>query len=162
MPKNNKNRKDGFTRTPNFGVTPKGGGFTLLETLVALSIFTVSLIGIISILASGISATSYVKQKLTAEYLAQEGIEYARNQRDNAMLYQQSVGGWNSFLHANGDSNDNVNPPQPLDTKFQRTVTKTFIPSASDELIVTSTVTWTKGSGQQVVIFTEHLFNWVE
>ncbi len=35
-----KNKKSGFTRTPKFGVTPKGGGFTLVETLFGIAIFT--------------------------------------------------------------------------------------------------------------------------
>ncbi len=33
-----KNFKKGFTRTPKFGVTPKGGGFTLIELLVVVAI----------------------------------------------------------------------------------------------------------------------------
>lgn len=33
-----KNKKE-FAHTPNFGVTPKGGGFTLMEILVGVSIF---------------------------------------------------------------------------------------------------------------------------
>ena len=33
--------KKGFTRTPNFGVTPKGGGFTLIELLVVVAIIGV-------------------------------------------------------------------------------------------------------------------------
>ncbi len=62
-------------------------GFTLVETLVAISIFTVSLLGITSVLAGSLSHTSYVKQKMTAIYLAQEGIEYMRNMRDTHVLY---------------------------------------------------------------------------
>ena len=75
-------------------------GFTLVETLVAISIFTLSLIGIISILASGISDTNYAKQKITAEYLAQEGIESVRNMRDTYVLYTAATGkDWNSFTN---------------------------------------------------------------
>ena len=62
-------------------------GFTLVETLVAVSIFTMSLLGIMSILASSIADTTYAKQKMTATYLAQEGIEYMRNVRDTNMFY---------------------------------------------------------------------------
>jgi len=36
-----KRKKSGFTRTPKFGVTPKGGGFTLVETMVAISLFLI-------------------------------------------------------------------------------------------------------------------------
>jgi prepilin-type N-terminal cleavage/methylation domain-containing protein len=64
-----------------------GKGFTLVETLVAISIFTVSLLGIMSLLASNIANTTYAKQKMIASYLAQEGIEYIRNIRDTHVIY---------------------------------------------------------------------------
>ncbi|MEK9181515.1 MAG: type II secretion system protein [Patescibacteria group bacterium] len=35
------NLEKGFTRTPKFGVTPKGGGFTLIELLVVVAIIGV-------------------------------------------------------------------------------------------------------------------------
>ncbi len=73
-------------------------GFTLIEMLVAISIFSVSLLGIMSVLASGVSDTSYAKRKMTATYLAQEGIEYVRNIRD-AYIFFPVNGGW-------GDNND--------------------------------------------------------
>jgi type II secretion system protein I len=73
-------------------------GFTLVETLVALSIFSVSLVGLISVLGRGISNTGYVKDKDTAAYLAQEGIEYMRNMRDTYVLYTSPASaGWTSF-----------------------------------------------------------------
>ena len=62
----------------------KNKAFTLIETLVAISIFTMSILGLLSVLASGISNTNYAKQKVAATYLAQEGIEYVRNLRDSA------------------------------------------------------------------------------
>lgn len=85
----------------------KNRAFTLVETLVAISIFTVSLIGIMSVLASGISNTSYAKQKMVASYLAQEGIEYIRNMRDTYVLYPAN-GGWGgggSFTNRLGNCN---------------------------------------------------------
>jgi type II secretory pathway pseudopilin PulG len=72
--------------------------FTLVETLVAISIFSMSVLGLLSILASGISNTSYAKQKIVATYLAQEGIEYIRNMRDTYVLYDSDgQTGWNNF-----------------------------------------------------------------
>ncbi len=72
-------------------------GFSLVETLVAVSIFTVSILGLMSVLSSGISNTTYAKQKIIASYLAQEGIEYLRNMRDTYVLYSPGQAGWNDF-----------------------------------------------------------------
>lgn len=73
-------------------------GFTLVETLVALSIFSMSILAIMSLLADGISDTGYAKQKMAATYLAQEGIEYIRNMRDTFMLYSDTPqAGWTNF-----------------------------------------------------------------
>ncbi|MEK7219403.1 MAG: prepilin-type N-terminal cleavage/methylation domain-containing protein, partial [Patescibacteria group bacterium] len=76
----------------------KHKGFTLIETLIAISIFTVSILALMSVLGQGISNTNYAKQKIIASYLAQEGIEYMRNMRDNDVLYTQITGkNWGSF-----------------------------------------------------------------
>ena len=80
-------------------IKQKNKAFTLVEMMVAVSIFTVSILGMISILASGLSNTSYAKQKMVATYLAQEGIEYMRNMRDTYVLYQPSTSGWNYFFN---------------------------------------------------------------
>ena len=75
-----------------------GRGFTLVETLIAVSIFSVSLVAVMAVLGSGISNTNSIKQKMTASYLAQEGIEYIRNMRDTYVLYSSSAStGWTSF-----------------------------------------------------------------
>jgi len=75
------------------------GGFTLIETLVAVSIFTLSILAVMTISSKGISDTNYVKKKMGATYLAQEGIESMRNMRDTYMLYHASgsVAGWTAF-----------------------------------------------------------------
>ena len=73
----------------------KNTGFTLVETLIAISVFTMSIIALMSVLASGISNTNYAKNKMIATYLAQEGIEYIHNIRDNYVLSDPT--GWNDF-----------------------------------------------------------------
>mgnify|MGYP001157460790 CR=1 FL=1 len=70
-------------------------GFTLVETLVAIAIFATSVTGLISITARGINDNVYVKNKLLASYLSQEGVELVRNMRDNSILSQVS---WAQFL----------------------------------------------------------------
>jgi hypothetical protein len=75
----------------------KNTGFTLVEALVSISIFTFAVLGMISILGSGITDVRYARQKIIATYLAQEGIEYFHNLRDNYMLFNPGIG-WNDFL----------------------------------------------------------------
>lgn len=79
----------------------KNNGFTLVETLIAISIFSVSITALLIILAQGISDTGYVKKKIIAGYLAQEGIEYLRNMRDSYVLYTDPINGnnhsWDEF-----------------------------------------------------------------
>lgn len=58
-------------------------GFTILETLVAISIILMAITGPIDIIASALKASYYSRDEITAFYLAEEAIEYARNQRDN-------------------------------------------------------------------------------
>jgi len=91
---------------------PINKGFTLIETLVAISIFTMSILALLSLLAQGISDTNYAKKKIIAAYLAQEGVEYIRNMRDTFVLYDpiDSQNGWNGFsnkLISNSCQNNN-------------------------------------------------------
>jgi prepilin-type N-terminal cleavage/methylation domain-containing protein len=69
----------------------KEKGFTLIETLVAITIFTVSITALISISAKGVFDANFAKNKLTASYLAQEGIELARNYADSRSLGGVSI-----------------------------------------------------------------------
>lgn len=58
-------------------------GFTLIETLFAILIFSAALLSLMVIASRGISATNQVKNETTAYYLAQEGLEVVRNIRDS-------------------------------------------------------------------------------
>ena len=79
----------------------KNKGFTLVETLVAIAIFTMSVVAMMVILGDSLSNLTYAKRKLTATYLAQEGVEYIRNLRDTYVLYldpgQQTNDAWGLF-----------------------------------------------------------------
>ncbi|MFZ2149819.1 MAG: prepilin-type N-terminal cleavage/methylation domain-containing protein [Minisyncoccia bacterium] len=74
-------------------------GFTLVETLVAISIFTISILGLLVALSQGISDTGYAKKKILAGYLAQEAVEFTRNKRDTYVIYHatSATAGWNEF-----------------------------------------------------------------
>lgn len=58
-------------------------GFTVVEALVAISILLLSITGTFAVAQSSLKSTNYAKNKITAYYLAQEGIEQMRHLRDN-------------------------------------------------------------------------------
>ncbi|MBI3632675.1 MAG: hypothetical protein HY226_00105 [Candidatus Vogelbacteria bacterium] len=57
-------------------------GFSLLETLVAISILMMTIVGPLELASKGIVFADYVKDEITGFYLAQEAIEAIRNIRD--------------------------------------------------------------------------------
>ena len=79
-------------------------GFTLIETLVALTILTLAATSALFVANTSIVASSIARDKLITIYLSQEGIEHVRMVRDNYYLaaYQAdqstaSTVGWNNF-----------------------------------------------------------------
>lgn len=58
-------------------------GFTLVETMVAVGILAIAFLAPMTFVAKSISAASISQSKTTAFYLAQEGMEFIKNTRDN-------------------------------------------------------------------------------
>jgi type II secretory pathway pseudopilin PulG len=61
------------------------GGFTLIETIVAIFIFMLVLTAIVGISGQVLIETKTQRLDTTAQYLLQEGVEYIRNNRDSAL-----------------------------------------------------------------------------
>ncbi len=61
-------------------------GFTLIETLVAISILMVAIVAPMTLATQALSAAFYARDQITAFYLAQEGIEVVRSVRDHNIL----------------------------------------------------------------------------
>lgn len=61
-------------------------GFTLIETLVAISLLTVAIITPMQLVAQSLAAAAYSRDQVTAYNLAQEGIESVRAIRDGNVL----------------------------------------------------------------------------
>ncbi len=99
-----KNKK-GFTQH-HFGRAQNGAGFTLIETLVSILIFSVSIVALISITAGGVSDTGFVKKKQTAYLLAQEGVEVLRFMRDSSIRSGDDWATFNSEISGAGCTGD--------------------------------------------------------
>jgi type II secretory pathway pseudopilin PulG len=61
-------------------------GFTILETIFALTIFSLALISLMTIAGRGIVTTSNASRDLVAQYLNQETIEIIRWRRDQNII----------------------------------------------------------------------------
>ncbi len=61
-------------------------GFTLIETLVAISLLTIAVVAPISLTTQSLQSAYYARDQITAFYLAQEAIEALRSVRDAQIL----------------------------------------------------------------------------
>jgi prepilin-type N-terminal cleavage/methylation domain-containing protein len=68
----------------NINIT--SSGFTLLEMLFALVIFSFALVSLMTIAGRGVITTTNAKEQLLVQYLAEELVEVARNERDTAFI----------------------------------------------------------------------------
>ena len=72
-------------------------GFTLIETLVAITILMISVVGPLTIASKGLVAAAGSRDQVTASYLAQDVMESIKNIRDGDLLVNSSTG-WNTFM----------------------------------------------------------------
>lgn len=61
-------------------------GFTLVETLVAISLLTIAVVAPMSLTTQSLSSAYYARDQMTAFHLAQEAIESMRHIRDGNVL----------------------------------------------------------------------------
>jgi len=89
-------KSKGFTPLRDKSLT----GFTMVEMLVAIFVLLVGITGGMAAIVKVITLTSVASSKLTAAYLAQEGLELVRNIRDtNALEYRRDgVTTWDEGL----------------------------------------------------------------
>jgi type II secretory pathway pseudopilin PulG len=57
-------------------------GFTLIETIVAIFILTMTIGALLTLAAGGFYSVRYARNQIIAESLIQESLEYVRNDRD--------------------------------------------------------------------------------
>lgn len=166
----------------------KNNGFTLVETLIAISILVLAVTGAFSAAHSGMTSALYSKDQITAFYLAQEGMEQVRNLRDRNGI---SALNWMNGIANPGDPcevgftcyADALDSATPLtrcsgtcpnlrlntngfysydggtETRFRRELRVSTI--NGNEVVVESTVYWSKGLlVERSFTAREHLFNW--
>lgn len=103
-------------------------GFTLIETMVAITILAFAMAGPLFTASRAIIAAETARDQLTASYLAHEGIEYVRVTRDNLYLALYHTGGsgdvsgtaWTEFLALFAECNSTTNQACTLDP-FEQT-----------------------------------------
>ncbi len=71
-------------RNTKYGIRSRG--FTLIETLVAVTLLSVAVVAPMSLAAKSLASAYYARDQITAFYLAQEAIESLRSIRDSQIL----------------------------------------------------------------------------
>jgi len=156
----------------------KNSGFTFLELIIVFFVVIVGVLGVFQFASYPIFYSSLSESRLTATYLAQEGIEIVRNLRDENWLNDES---WNNGLET-GDyivdygsalllfedkflNIEDINglygyndSGSPIQTKFKRKITIVY---GMEILKVSVKVEWKeKGKEQTPVVIQENLYSW--
>lgn len=88
-------------------------GFTLIETVVAILILSMTVGVLLTLTAGGVFSVRYARNQIVADNLNQEALEYIRNRRDSAK--EQGVT-WDTWLTTLNVRTNGI--PQPLSTPF--------------------------------------------
>ncbi|MFZ5982654.1 MAG: type IV pilus modification PilV family protein [Patescibacteria group bacterium] len=135
----------------------KKKGFSLIEVMLATFLVTTGLVAVMALLSVGVRETSNSKEQLVASFLAQEGVELARNQRDtNWLSGAESFSGFATDGNYKVDAYSGISPENSdfglnfyqnlyrhtnngTPTKFSR---KIEISGNSEQRVITSWVIW--------------------
>lgn len=79
----------------------KQKGFTLIETLIAILILSISIGGILSLAAGSFYSVRYARNQIVANNLLQESLEYVRNTRDSSFIQGVSWESWQDIFKVN-------------------------------------------------------------
>ena len=159
-------------------------GFTLIETLVAISILLLSISAPLTIASRGLASSYFARDQITAFYLAQDAVEYVRNTRDNNFL---SGANWlNGLPDTDGalftvDTTDGVmalcpggvcatldynnstgfyshDDPSGSASIFTRSVSIQTI--NANEVIISVSISWSAGTFSRTFSIKENILSW--
>lgn len=83
-------------------------GFSLVETIVAVAIIILAIIGPLSLASRGIISAEYSRDQMRAYYLAEEGLEYVHYVRDVNILNKNPDGWLGGFSNCNVAANSSA------------------------------------------------------
>ncbi len=153
-------------------------GYILIESIIAITVMVVGLLGIFALLSRSLSLNRVVADRFVAAYLAAEGIEIAKNIVDNNILAGKP---WNTGLSSGEYEVDYTSDSLELatgrrirltnssgaygyseaePTSMVRTIT---IGNSNDgeRLSVESGVSWiSRGGGKFAINLQAYLFHW--
>lgn len=149
-------------------------GFTILEVLITMLIVTIGGLAAYAMVQQIVFATFASGYRLTAAFLAKEGIEIVRNIRDTNWLEQED---WDNDLVAGdweADFNDGLllsyaerklrfsssfyNYDSGTETRYKRKITIT--PDGPDKLKISVGVEWIERGDIYTITVQENLYNW--
>lgn len=174
----------------NSQLSPNGRarGFTLLETLVGISILLVAVVAPMALLSKNISIGTYARNQVTATYLLQDAMEYvyhgARTNIENGFDWlngfsdcKDAFGGSCAIDTAASTVAPDISPdslrlyknsdgtyghdPTGTPTKFYRQVEMRQISSPDEEWAVTVKVRWDEAGVVKQLILTKNIDNWL-
>ena len=156
-------------------------GFSLIESLVAISILLLALTGTLTIASRSIIASANSRDQITAFFLGSEAVEFVRNTRDNNILVGNS---WLDGLDECMSGSCTIDSPnnavgncagtcQPLliteagvynqingePTIFRREISINEVASGR-EVVISVTTTWKRRLIERTLTTEERLFNW--
>ncbi|MBU6310616.1 hypothetical protein KGO06_01635 [Patescibacteria group bacterium] len=159
--------------------------FTLLETLVAVAVLLMALLGPFAIAQQSLRSAYYARDQVTAFYLAQEGVEFVRAVRDENYLrgtpWLQGIEEACTQTDCTVDFTTFTYAPcvtacEPLrvsqigklfnhatgdQSPFTRTVRITADAENPDERIITVRVSWRSSGVSREFILEERILDWL-
>lgn len=166
----------------------KNYGFTLIETLVAITILSAAVAGPMVLSIKNIGTAAISQDQLVAFYLGQEVFEYARNIRDTNLINESAdwLGGLENckisgsagcYIDVKNNTVDdcgiaacsnnlkfdgtNYNYASSEETVFARTVKiENPVGSNSDEAKISVAVKWTGKYGEKTMNLQDNIYNW--
>lgn len=160
-------------------------GQMLIETMVALSMVVIGMLGLLALLSQSIGINKVVSDQYVASYLAAEGIELVKQVVDNNVMdgngFNEGLTGCGTGCSVQYDEfgvaqrqddvlvfdvdakayTYNISAINGTPTSFKRKITIFLNPANTDEMIVHSIVTWkTRGGSESTIDVEDHFFNW--